>query len=113
MGKLKALVGIALVAGLFMYLWSWVPIKFNNSEFQDGLDDIARKMSYTQRPDDEVRQMVIEKAKSLNIAVKEDQITLTRSYDGIGIVVHYHAHFDFPVIPYDKDFVVASMNKRI
>lgn len=113
MGKVKALLMLGVIAGMTIYLWNYVPIKFNNAEFQDSLDDIVRRNSYGQKTDDDIKEQVVAKAKTLDIVIKADAVTVSRSSDGLGIVVHYHAHFDFPVIPYDNDFVVASVNRRI
>src|SRR5262249_18190222 len=113
MGKLKALLGIAIIVGLFYFLWNWIPVKINNYQFQDALDDIARKASYTTRSDDDIKQMVIYKARSMDIAVKEDQVTVSHGPEGLGITVRYHVHLDLLIHPYDDDVTANSINKRI
>jgi hypothetical protein len=113
MGKLKALIGIALLAGMVYFFWNWIPVKMNNANFQDALDDIARRASYTALSDDDIKSIVIIKAKSMDIPLKENQITVFHETSGLGITVRYHVHLDLLVHPYDEDFTASSMNKRI
>jgi len=113
MGKIRGLIGLLVIAGGFYVAWNMVPPYFNHYQFQDDLDDIARRNSYTTRNDDDVKQIVISKAKSEDIALKEDQIVVTRNADGLGISVRYHVHVDMIIHPVDLDFTANSMNKRI
>ncbi|SRR6266481_6184578 len=113
MGKIKGLIGILVVVGMFYVAWNLIPPYFHKSQFQDDLDDIIRRASYTAITDDEIKQGVIRKAQSLDIAVKPDQVTITRSGSGLGISVHYRVHVDMIVHPVDLDFTANSLNKRI
>ena len=113
MGKIKAVVALVLIFGSIYVGWNMIPPYFHKYEFQDELDDIARRNSYTGKTDDDLRALIIQKASSMDIPLKEDQITITRTSDGLGISVHYHIHVDMVVHPVDLDFTAASMNKRI
>ena|SRR5690348_3454328 len=113
MGKIKGLIGLLVIAGGFYVAWSLIPPYFYNYQFQDDLDEIARRASYTAKTDDDVKDMVIKKAQSEQIALKEDEITLTRTGDGISLTVKYRVHVDMAVHPVDLDFTVNSFNKRI
>jgi hypothetical protein len=113
MGKIKALIGLAVILGGFYVAWNMIPPYFNHYNFQDSLDDIARKQSYTAAKEDDVKQLVIAKGKEMDIALKEDQITVSRAGSGLGISVRYHVHVDMVVHPVDLDFTANSFNKRI
>ena len=113
MGKLKALIGITIVVGAFYVAWNMIPPYFNNYQLQDGLDDIARKTSYTSASDDEVKKLVIAKAETEDIHLKEEQVSVSRTRDGISISVKYRIHVDMIVHPVDLDFIANSINKRI
>jgi|SRR5215472_8760017 len=113
MEKLKALIGIVIIAGAFYYAWNMIPPYFHNYQFQDDLDDIARVATYNVRTDDELKQAVISKAKAREIMLKEDQITITRIATGIGIRVRYRVHVDMLVHPTDIDFTADSKNMNI
>jgi hypothetical protein len=113
MGKVKALLALVLIFGGGYLCWELIPPYFHKYEFQDELDEIARRNSYTHKTDDEVRTLVIEKASSLDIPLTGDQITITRTGDGLGISVRYQIHVDTVLHAVDLDFTAASMNKRI
>jgi Domain of unknown function (DUF4845) len=113
LGKLKALLGIMVVVGAFYVAWNLIPPYFNNYQFQDALDDIARKNSYTASSDDDIKKAVIAKGEAEDIKLKEDQIVITRVRDMLGITVKYHIHVDMMVHPVDLDFTANSLNKRI
>jgi len=107
------LIGIMIVVGAFYVCWNMIPPYFYNYQLQDGLDDIARKNSYTSLTEDDIKKQVIAKAESENITLKDDQVTVTRGRDGLGISVKYHVHVDMIVHPVDLDFTANSINKRI
>jgi hypothetical protein len=112
-GKIKGLIGIMVVVGAFYVAWNLIPPYFNNYQFQDDLDDIARKNSYTGANDDDIKKSVIAKAETEDIKLKEDQIVITRVRDMLGISVKYRIHVDMVVHPMDLDFTANSLNKRI
>jgi hypothetical protein len=111
--KLKNLIGILVIAGGFYYAWNIIPPYFHNYELQDELDEIARRNSYTSTSDDDIKQLVIGKARGMDIPLKEEQITVTRTSDGVGIAVRYRIHVDMVAHPVDLDFTANSLNKRI
>lgn len=113
MGKIKGLIGLAVIACGFYVAWSLIPPYFYNYQFQDDLDDIARRVSYVPNTDDDVKAMVIRKAKEEEIPLKEDEIVISRNGPTIGITVKYNIHVDMAVHPVDLDFTVNSFNKRI
>lgn len=113
MGKLKGLIGLFIIVASFYAAWNLIPPYFNNYQFQDALDDIARKNSYTTATDDDIKKIVVTKADMEDIKLKEDQVIVTRTRDGLGISVKYRIHVDMVAHPVDLDFTANSMNKRI
>src|SRR5258708_18839960 len=113
MTKIKGLIAFLVIAAAIYVAWNMIPPYFNNYQLQDTLDDIARRNSYTSVTDDGVKEIIITKAQSDNITLKPEQITITRTPDGLGITVHYRVHVDMIVHPVDLDFVANSINKRI
>jgi hypothetical protein len=99
--------------GSFYVAWNMIPPYFNNYQFQDGLDDIARKDTYTSISEDDIKKQVITKADTEDIKLKEDQVQVTRTRDGVGISVKYRVHVEMVVHPVDIDFTANSLNKRI
>ena len=113
MGKLKAALALIIVVGGFYVGWELIPPYFHNYEFQDDLDDVARVNSYNRKTDEDIKAIVIQKAKDAGITLKEEEITVSRSGDGMGISVHYTVHVDLILHPIDLDFTANSLNKRI
>ena len=97
----------------FYVAWNMIPPYFNNYQFQDALDDIARKGSYTAQTDDDIKKAVIAKAETEDIKLKEDQIVVSRVRDMLGITVKYRIHVEMLVHPVNLDFTANSLNKRI
>jgi hypothetical protein len=113
MAKLKGFIAIGVVVAAFYVAWNVIPPYFNNYQLQDALDDIARKNSYTGLSDDDIKKTVVTKASSEDIKLREDQVVVTRTQDGLGISVKYQVHVDLVVHPVDLDFTANSLNKRI
>jgi hypothetical protein len=113
MSKINGIIVLLVIAAGFYVAWNMIPPYFNQYQFQDDLDDIARKVSYMGTNDDDVRQMVIKKAQTEDISLKEDQIAISRGGNGIGITVKYRVHVDMAVHPVDVDFTANSLNKRL
>ena len=107
------MIGLVVILGGFYIAWNMVPPYFNNYQFQDGLDDIARKSSYIAATDDDIKKAVIAKAETEDIKLKEDQIVVSRVRDILGISVKYRIHVEMLVHPVDLDFTANSLNKRI
>jgi hypothetical protein len=114
MEKLKGLILILVIVGGVYYGWNMIPPYFHNSQFQDDLDDIVRRASYTAISEDDLKAAVIRKAAdSMDVKLKEDQITVSRGPTGLTITVKYHVHVDMIVHPVDLDFTASSHNKML
>jgi hypothetical protein len=90
-----------------------IPPYFHNYQLQDDLDDIARRNSYTTATEDDIKKIVLSKASENNITLRNDQVVVTRTTNGLGISVKYRIHVEMAVHPVDLDFTANSMNKRI
>ncbi len=113
MGKIKGLIGLLVIVGSIYVGINMIPPYFNNYQFQDTLDEVARRNSYTSVTDDGLKEIVIAKAQADNIVLKPDQITISHTPDGLGLTVKYRVHVDMIVHPVDIDFVANSINKRL
>lgn len=111
--KLKIWILLAVVAASIYVGWNLVPPYFHNAEFQDDLDEIVRRATYLTISDDDLKQVVIKKAQSMDIVLKEDQITIAKSSMGVSISVAYRVHVDMIVHPIDLDFIASSHNKVV
>ena len=112
MGKLKAIIGVLVLVGIIYVAWNMIPPYFHKYQLQDDLDDIAYRNLYTHKSDQDLRELIIQKAGVLDIPLQDDQINITRTADGLGITVHYTVHVDMVLHPVDLDFSVNSLNRR-
>jgi hypothetical protein len=114
MGTKGRLVVFLLIIAIGIFVaWNMIPPRFHNSQLQDDLDDIVRRVSYSSFSDDDIKRIVISKAQSEDIVLKEDQITIAKVPAGLAISVHYQVHVDMIVYQTDLDFVANSRNKMI
>ncbi len=111
--KARLSVFLAAVIIAIYVAWSLLPPRFHNSQLRDDLDDIVRRVTYTPISDDDIKRLVIAKAQSEGIVLKEDQITVARSNLGVIITVRYRVHVDMIVYQTDLDFTASSHNKMI
>lgn len=81
---------------------------FHNYEFQDDLDEIARRHSYTEVTDEDIRALVVQQAARLDIPLDERKIVVTRGPNGLGLEVHYEVR----ALGIPFHFVVRSLSKR-
>ena len=77
MEKIKALIGLTVIVAGFYVAWNLIPPYFHNGQFQEELDDVVRHASYTLMTDDQLKKHVVEKAKDMDIVLKEDQVTIS------------------------------------
>jgi hypothetical protein len=113
MGKIKGLIGLLVIIAGFYVAWNLIPPYFHNYQLQDDLDDVARRNTYTANTDDDIKHMVVQKAQNNDIALKEDQVMVSRGGNGLAISVKYRVHVDMVMHPMDIDFTANSFNKRI
>jgi hypothetical protein len=111
--KTRGLIFLLVVVVLAYIGWNLIPPYFTNSQFQESIEDIARKTTYIPKTDEEIKTMVLHQAQLMEIPIKEDQVIITRGSDGLGISVSYRIHVDLPVHPVDLDFTANTRNRRI
>lgn len=111
--KVKGMIALLVIAAGIYVGWNMIPPYFNKYQFQDDLDDIVRKTTYTPIPDDDIKQIVIKKAMARDIVITEKQVTLSRVVGAVAITVRYSVHVDMIVHPVDLDFTVDSHNKML
>jgi len=113
MEKLKGIIAILVVAAIVYVAWSVIPAYWYNYQFKDDLDELARRLSYTNKSDEDIKDMVIKKAASDNVVLRDDEVTVTKAGAEVSLSVKYRVHVDIIVHPVDLDFALVSYNKRI
>ncbi len=110
MKSVKALIGLVVVVVAVYVAWNMLPPYFNNYKLQDVIATQARTDTYSNRSEDQIREIVVQKAKNIDVALTPDQITVTRTGQAVSIEVNYFVHLDFPIHPVDLKFHEVSKN---
>ena len=80
---------IAVLAGMVFLLAMFAPYYFRNLELQNYVSGITRRGENQTQSDDVLRAWVIDKAHELGLPVKEDNVQVIRSPEGLRIDVRY------------------------
>jgi hypothetical protein len=117
MNTIKLLVGIAAIVVVIIIGVQVLPPYMNNYQFQDALNNEALAATYSNKSEDEIRELAYKAAKENDIPIKPEQIKVIRS-GGMGtgslmIEANYTVHVEFPGYPMDLNFQATSKNKGI
>jgi hypothetical protein len=92
-GRIGCIVWLALV-GLVVYaLFKIVPVKIDNSTFEDFITEQASFGSI--KSTKQIEQEILAKAKDLNVPVTKDNLSITRTREKITIETHYDVNIVF------------------
>lgn len=95
---------VAVLAALAMFGAMFAPIYFRNLELQDFVAGIAQHAENQTKSDDLLRTWVLDKAHQLDLPVKEDNVHIVRSPEGMRIDVRYFVRVDLPGYTVDLHF---------
>ncbi len=114
MKALRSLFGLFVVVAVFYVAAKIVPVYFNEFQFEDAIEQIARYSAYqNQKTEQDIRDEVARKAKEFDIPLTAEQIKVERAGPVITIYANYTVHVDIPVYPFDMKFAPATKNKRL
>lgn len=109
MKSLKSLLGIAVVVAAFYVAFKLMPVYFNEYQFEDSLEQIARYSAYQQnKTEDDIRNEVMKKAREFDIPIQSEQISIFRQGTNLTISTDYNIHVDLPMYPLDLKFHPSS-----
>jgi hypothetical protein len=113
MRNLKALFGIAVVVAAFYVAWMVLPPYFVSYQFQDAIESEAKIDSYSTKPESEIQEIVLKKARELDLPINSEDIHVTRTGNEVAIWADYTVHVDLPLYPMDLKFAPSTKNKKI
>ena len=96
MKTVKALLGIAVIAFVGMACWAVLPPYFNNYQLKDDMQSESRFSALSTKSEDAIRDTIYKKALEHDIAIKPEQIKVTRTGSDVIIVVDYTVDISFP-----------------
>jgi hypothetical protein len=113
MKQIKAIVGVAVVVIAFYVAFKLMPPYYNQIQFQDAIEQEARNASYNMRSEDDLRNVIMKKARENDIPVIAEQIKVQKMVNDVTVSVDYTVHIDMPMYPLDLKFHAGTKNKGI
>ena len=93
-----------VLAALLAFTALFAPIYLRNLELQNFVSDVAQRVENRTNSDDVLRTWVLDKAHELDLPVKEDNVQVIRSRDGVRIDVRYFVRVSLPGYTVDLHF---------
>lgn len=94
--KWRIALGGLVLAALVLFGVVLIPLYYRNYRFQEFVSETAQRVGNDTRSDDLLRESVVEKAVSLDLPIKADNVLIKRSPDGLRIEVRYAVRVDLP-----------------
>jgi hypothetical protein len=95
---------VAVLAALAAFTAMFAPIYFRNLELQNFVSGVAQRVENRTNSDDVLRTWVLAKAHALDLPVKEDNVHIIRSREGMRIDVRYFVRVTLPGYTVDLHF---------
>lgn len=113
MKQIKATIGLALVVAAFYTAWMMIPPYYHQFQFQDAVSSEARLQSYTAKTEQEIRAIIMKKARENEIPIREEQVIVQRNGSEVNIDAKYTVNIDLPLYPLKLNFEATSRNKAM
>jgi hypothetical protein len=94
----------AVLTALLAFTAMFAPIYYRNLELQNYVSGVAQRVENQTSSDDVLRTWVLDKAHELDLPVKEDNVLVIRSKEGVRIDVRYFVRVDLPGYTVDLHF---------
>jgi hypothetical protein len=115
MGTVKAIVGILVIIGVVYSAFQIVPPEMNNYSFQDDLREAAVVAGNSHQTDEDLRNAVMTKAKTHDITLAPEQVTVTRmatpGVNAVYLAADYSVPVSLPGYELTLHFTPSSGNK--
>ena len=93
-----------VLAALLAFTAMFAPIYYRNLELQNYVSGLAQRVENQSNSDDVLRTWVLDKAHELDLPVKEDNVHIIRSREGMRIDVRYFVRVSLPGYTVDLHF---------
>lgn len=102
MGKLKILIGLALVFAMCDAGWQVGKYELASVELSDDMKDMAQQMGArigvsASKSDDDFRSAIVNKAKNYDISLQPEQVTVQRDGKGMWANMYFAANYTEPI----------------
>jgi hypothetical protein len=97
-----------LVAFFYFYLsYDYIRATMNDKKFADYVQYVVQIAGAEQRPQKEIRALILIKAEELKIPIKGDEITILGAGENLNVRLNYQVDIDIPLFErtiYSKEF---------
>jgi hypothetical protein len=108
MSRLRTAAAVLILGILAVLGARLLPLYLDNMRLQSYVEGMAQNGDTRTRPDEALRIAVLEKAASLGLPIKADNVHIKRSGDNTRIDVRYIVRVDFPLYTVDLHFYPGS-----
>jgi hypothetical protein len=112
-GRLKAVVVLAIFAGMIYVGVKVVPILVNNYEFQDAIENTARFATVNRQSAEDIRASVLKEAQNEEIPIAADDIHVKDDGGHVEISADYSVTVDLHVYQWTLNFHPSARNNPI
>ena len=95
---------VVVLGGLLYFLAMFTPIYLRNFRLQSYVSGLTQTVENTQKSDDLLRTLVLDKAHELNLPVSADNVHIRRATGALQIDVRYFVRVDLPLYTVDLHF---------
>ena len=97
-----------LVGFFYFYLsWGYIRVTMDDQQFADYLQYVVNVAGSEERPNKEIRALILVRAEQLSLPVRGEQITILGGGGTLNVRVNYQVDVDIPVLQstvYTKEF---------
>ena len=112
-GRLKAIVVLAIFAGMIYVGVKVVPVLVNNYEFQDAIESTARFATVNRQSAEDIRTAVLKEAQSEEIPIAAEDIHVKDDGGHVEISADYSVTVDLRVYQWTLNFHPNAKNNPI
>lgn len=87
-GNLGCILWVLVLILVVMVAWKAIPAKLSTTKLYDYMDELAKFSASSKQPD-ELKKMILNRAKELDIAVDPNNVVVARKADSIHMEIQY------------------------
>jgi len=96
--------GCLVLAAIALFALLFAPVYIRNLKLQNYVDAMTHRVGNDKQSDDELRARILERAHQLDLPVKDDNVHIYRSTEGVRIDVRYAVTVHAPLYTVDLHF---------
>jgi hypothetical protein len=112
-GRLKAIIGIGVLAAMIYVGVKVIPILVNNYQFQDAIESTARFASVNRQQPEDIRSAVLKEAQNEDIPIAAQDIHVKGDAGHVEIDADYSVTVDLKVYQWTLNFHPNARNNPL